>query len=74
MKFNYLLYEYVLFCLEQHLPEDFCGIEPITHLPDVAETRPPPIVDEDKLKKAYDQTDSAVLGSKLYDFIYRIFL
>ncbi|KAK4880887.1 hypothetical protein RN001_004206 [Aquatica leii] len=47
------------------LTEDFCGVEPITHLPPFAETRPPPIVDQDKLRKAYNQTDSAILGSIL---------
>ncbi|XP_060526188.1 neurexin-4 isoform X1 [Cylas formicarius] len=47
------------------LNEDFCGVEPVTHPPDVIETRPPPIVDEDKLKRAYNQTDSAILGSVL---------
>ncbi|XP_031336350.1 neurexin-4 isoform X3 [Photinus pyralis] len=47
------------------LSEDFCGVEPITHPPLPAETRAPPIVDEDKLKKAYNQTDSAILGSIL---------
>ncbi|CAH1134406.1 unnamed protein product [Ceutorhynchus assimilis] len=47
------------------LNEDFCGVEPITHPPDTVETRPPPQVDEDKLRKAYNQTDSAILGSVL---------
>lgn len=45
------------------LTEDYCGVEPITHPPNIVETRPPPIVDEDKLRKAYNQTDSAILGS-----------
>ncbi|XP_049821647.1 neurexin-4 isoform X1 [Aethina tumida] len=47
------------------LTEDYCGVEPITHPPNIVETRPPPIVDEDKLRKAYNQTDSAILGSIL---------
>ncbi|XP_065156246.1 neurexin-4 isoform X1 [Atheta coriaria] len=47
------------------LTEDFCGVEPITHPPNIVETRPPPIVDEEKLRKAYNQTDSAILGSVL---------
>ncbi|XP_017770023.1 PREDICTED: neurexin-4 isoform X1 [Nicrophorus vespilloides] len=47
------------------LTEDFCGVEPITHPPNTIETRPPPIVDEEKLRKAYNQTDSAILGSVL---------
>lgn len=45
------------------LTEDYCGVEPITHPPDIIETRPPPIVDEEQLRKAYHQTDSAILGS-----------
>ncbi|XP_076259208.1 neurexin-4 isoform X1 [Rhynchophorus ferrugineus] len=51
--------------LGEPLNEDFCGVEPITHPPDIIETRPPPILDEDKLRKAYNQTDSAILGSVL---------
>jgi contactin associated protein-like 2 len=47
------------------LTEDYCGVEPITHPPDTVETRPPPILDEEKLRKAYNQTDSAILGSVL---------
>ncbi|XP_064214176.1 neurexin-4 isoform X2 [Tribolium castaneum] len=47
------------------LTEDYCGVEPITHPPDLIETRPPPIVDEEQLRKAYNQTDSAILGSVL---------
>lgn len=50
--------------------EDFCGVEPVTHPPTEIETRPPPIVDQDKLKKAYNQIDSAVLGSKLFKKSY----
>ncbi|CAH0552688.1 unnamed protein product [Brassicogethes aeneus] len=47
------------------LTEDYCGVEPITHPPNIIETRPAPILDEDLLKKAYNQTDSAILGSVL---------
>ncbi|XP_019698214.2 neurexin-4 isoform X3 [Harpegnathos saltator] len=47
------------------LTEDFCGVEPITHPPDILETRPPPIVDENKLRAAYNETDTAILGSVL---------
>jgi len=47
------------------LTEDFCGVEPITHPPDIAETRPPPEVDEEKLRAAYNETDTAILGSVL---------
>ena len=47
------------------LPEDFCGVEPITHPPNIAETRPPPDVDEDKVRAAYNETDTAILGSVL---------
>ncbi|XP_043289273.1 neurexin-4 isoform X1 [Venturia canescens] len=45
--------------------EDFCGVEPVTHPPNIVETRPPPRVDEDILKSAYNETDTAVLGSVL---------
>lgn len=45
------------------LTEDFCGVEPVTHPPIEIETRPPPLVDEDKLRKAYGGF-SVVLGSK----------
>lgn len=47
------------------LSEDFCGVEPITHPPNRVETRPPPLLDQDKLKRAYNRTDSAVLGGAL---------
>lgn len=45
--------------------EDYCGIEPITHPPDIVETRPPPQLDEEKLRAAYNETDTAILGSVL---------
>ncbi|CAG9853678.1 unnamed protein product [Phyllotreta striolata] len=51
--------------LGTNLTEDYCGVEPITHPPDVIPTRPPPVIDEDKLRRAYNQVDSAVLGSVL---------
>ncbi|BES95349.1 Hypothetical protein NTJ_08158 [Nesidiocoris tenuis] len=44
------------------LTEDFCGVEPITHPPNLIETRPPPPIDEDKLKDIYSDTASAVVG------------
>ncbi|XP_043514492.1 neurexin-4 isoform X1 [Frieseomelitta varia] len=47
------------------LTEDFCGVEPITHPPDIIETRPPPQVDEEKVRAAYNETDTAILGSVL---------
>lgn len=47
------------------LTEDFCGVEPVTHPPIKLETRPPPLVDQDKLRKAYNQVDSALLGGKI---------
>lgn len=46
------------------LTEDFCGVEPVTHPPIEIETRPPPLIDEDKLRKAYSRVDSVVLGGK----------
>lgn len=66
MKQNLYLYTLILICIVFVAPltEDFCGVEPFTHPPDIVETRPPPIVDEDKLREAYHQTDSAILGSK----------
>lgn len=50
---------------KQPLTEDYCGVEPVTHPPDVIETRPPPVVDEDKLRQIYQRTDSAILGGIL---------
>ncbi|XP_076761848.1 neurexin-4 isoform X1 [Xylocopa sonorina] len=47
------------------LTEDFCGVEPITHPPDIVETRPPPEIDEAKVRAAYNETDTAILGSVL---------
>lgn len=47
------------------LSEDFCGVEPVTHPPNIVETRPPPLVDEDKVRAAYNETDTAILGSVL---------
>lgn len=47
------------------LTEDFCGQEPVTHPPIELETRPPPSIDEDKLKRAYNRVNSAILGSIL---------
>ncbi|XP_012266909.1 neurexin-4 isoform X2 [Athalia rosae] len=51
--------------LGSQLTEDFCGVEPFTHPPNIVETRPPPQVDEDKLRAAYNETDTAILGSVL---------
>ncbi|XP_034948023.1 neurexin-4 isoform X2 [Chelonus insularis] len=45
--------------------EDFCGVEPVTHPPNIVETRPPPLVDQDKVRAAYNETDTAILGSVL---------
>ncbi|KYM97578.1 PREDICTED: neurexin-4 [Cyphomyrmex costatus] len=45
--------------------EDFCGVEPVTHPPYIKETRPPPQVDEEKVRAAYNETDTAILGSVL---------
>ncbi|XP_053677139.1 neurexin-4 [Anopheles nili] len=46
------------------LTEDFCGVEPVTHPPIETETRPPPLIDEDRLRDAYGP-DTAILGSVL---------
>lgn len=56
-------------CFSAHLTEDFCGVEPVTHPPIEIETRRPPIIDQDKLRKAYNQVDSALLGCKESDFL-----
>lgn len=42
--------------------EDFCGVEPITHPPELMETRPPLNLDEDKVNAAYHETSSALVG------------
>ncbi|XP_053986437.1 neurexin-4 isoform X1 [Hylaeus anthracinus] len=47
------------------LTEDFCGVEPITHPPYSVETRPPPQLDEEKVRAAYNEVDTAILGSVL---------
>lgn len=60
--------------ISANLTEDFCGVEPITHPPDVIETRPPPIVDEEQLRKAYNQIDSAVLGSKFMSSLVHLLI
>ncbi|KAL1140158.1 hypothetical protein AAG570_000090, partial [Ranatra chinensis] len=44
------------------LTEDFCGVEPVTHPPDLVETRPPPEVDDEKLREIYNEADTAVIG------------
>ncbi|XP_073984244.1 neurexin-4 isoform X1 [Rhodnius prolixus] len=44
------------------LTEDFCGVEPVTHPPDIIETRPPPDIDEEKLREIYRDTESAIVG------------
>jgi contactin associated protein-like 2 len=47
------------------LTEDFCGVEPVTLPPIEKETRPPPIVDEDKLR-SYDGVSAGFLGSEFF--------
>ncbi|XP_016966084.1 neurexin-4 isoform X2 [Drosophila biarmipes] len=51
--------------LGTQLTEDFCGVEPVTHPPIEIETRPPPLVDEEKLRKAYNEVDSVLLACLL---------
>lgn len=48
-----------------HIVEDFCSVEPVTHPPEIVETRPLPDVDEDKVRKSYRTTESAILAGKL---------
>lgn len=45
------------------LTEDFCGVEPVTLPPIEKETRPPPLVDEDRLR-SYDGVNAGFLASK----------
>ncbi|CAH2071974.1 unnamed protein product, partial [Iphiclides podalirius] len=54
------------------LHEDFCGVEPVTHPPEPAETRPPPAVD---LQRDLDfhRTDEAILGTVLV-FIFLLLI
>lgn len=55
------------------LTEDFCGVEPVTLPPIEKETRPPPIVDQDKLR-SYDGVSAGFLGSKCrFNVHYRRF-
>lgn len=42
--------------------EDFCGVEPVTHPPEMLETRPPLNLDETKVQAAYHETSSALIG------------
>jgi len=51
------------------ITEDFCGIEPTTVKPERAETRRPPVIDEDTLAEFYDTTSSIILGVVL-SFIF----
>lgn len=48
--------------------EDFCGLEPVTHPPEIAETRPPLDLDRDKVKAAYHETDNALIGGRFFIF------
>lgn len=57
----------ILNCLAT-IKEDFCGVEPVTHPPPIIETRPPPILDEDKVKAAYNETNSALIGGNCFYF------
>lgn len=61
----YYILIHLTYSFAEPLTEDYCGVEPVTHPPDVIETRPPPVVDEDKLRQIYQRTDSAILGGKI---------
>jgi hypothetical protein len=61
----YYSFIHFTYSFTEPLTEDYCGVEPVTHPPDVIETRPPPVVDEDKLRQIYQRTDSAILGGKI---------
>jgi len=47
------------------ITEDFCGLEPVTLKPEEEETRRPPQVDEETIKRFYSNTSSVVLGVML---------
>ncbi|XP_021952537.1 neurexin-4 isoform X2 [Folsomia candida] len=49
------------------LIEDFCSVEPVTHPPEIPESRPLPKLDEDKLRAIYNSStiQSAILGGIL---------
>ncbi|KAK2720944.1 neurexin-4-like isoform X1 [Artemia franciscana] len=47
------------------ISEDFCGIEPVTHPPEERESRPPPVVDEDRVRSFYPPAQAAILGGIL---------
>ena len=51
------------------ITEDFCGMEPTTLKPEAAETRRPPVIDEETLAEFYDTTSSIILGIVL-SFIF----
>lgn len=65
VKFIWLQLLNTIFLFPAPLTEDFCGVEPVTHPTIELETRPPPIIDEDKLRRAYNRIDSVVLGGKI---------
>lgn len=46
------------------LTEDFCGVEPVTHPPDIKETRPPLNLDKDLIENAHNRANLAILGGK----------
>jgi len=47
------------------LTDSFCGIEPVTNKPDELETRPPPVVDKEKLERFYSRSQSVIMGVAL---------
>ncbi|CAG7823734.1 unnamed protein product [Allacma fusca] len=49
----------------ESLTEDFCGVEPVTHPPELVEAAPLPEIDEEVLRKVYRNTTSAILGGIL---------
>lgn len=53
------------FLFLETLVEDFCSVEPVTHPTEIPEVRPPPKLDEEKIRRIYRNTQSAVLGAVL---------
>lgn len=55
----------MIFTHIETLVEDFCSVEPVTHPTEIPEVRPPPKLDEEKIRRIYRNTQSAVLGAVL---------
>ncbi|CAL8121658.1 unnamed protein product [Orchesella dallaii] len=54
-----------IYSYPETLVEDFCSVEPVTHPTEIPEVRPAPKLDEEKIRRIYRNTQSAVLGAVL---------